>query len=287
MEERFECFAAKVTDLRNPETPICRTLPTRVRPVTRSINMYLSAPMNLLALVAIACAPGVSIALYVYLKDKHEPEPVGALVQAFLMGVLSTVITLLASIPLQALLPIDEKDLTSQAVHAFVLVALLEELSKFIFLRGILYNSQNFNEPFDGIVYSVMVGMGFATFENVLYALEGGWEVALVRMFTAVPAHATFAVLMGYYLGKAKFARRPGWIALQALAIATVFHGAYDYFWFISYVPGIWVGAVASLAAGVIFSRKAMLLHQVASPFRPGHSASGRVLPPVEKSEEV
>jgi RsiW-degrading membrane proteinase PrsW (M82 family) len=225
--------------------------------------------MNLFALVAIACAPGVSIALYVYLKDRHEREPAGALVQAFFMGVIATLLTVLVSIPVNALVAIDEKDLTSQAVHAFLIVALVEELSKFVFLRGLIYPSPNFNEPFDGIVYSVMVGMGFATLENILYVIDGGWEVALLRMFTAVPAHATFAVLMGYFLGKARFGRRPGYYTFCALSTATLLHGAYDYFWFISYVPGIWVVSVASLAAGVLLSRRAIQLHQMASPFRP------------------
>jgi RsiW-degrading membrane proteinase PrsW (M82 family) len=52
-----------------------------------------------------------------------------------------------------------------------------------------------------------MVSMGFACTENILYVLEGGYEVAIMRAFTAVPAHATFGILMGYYMGKAKFSK--------------------------------------------------------------------------------
>lgn len=166
------------------------------------------------------------------------------------------------------LVPIDEKDLSEQAVHAFLLVALVEEFSKFIFVRGILYRNPNFNEPFDGIVYSVMVGMGFATFENILYVSDGGIATAVLRMFTAVPAHASFAVLMGYYLGKAKFEHRKGFMAIYGLLAATFFHGAYDYCWFIAFVPGIWLGALVSLVVAIVFSRKAIRIHQAASPFK-------------------
>lgn len=242
--------------------------------------------MNLFALLAIACAPGVSIALYVYLKDKHEREPLGLLVRAFLFGMLSTLLTLLISVPINLLVPIEAHNLTSQALHAFVIVALVEELSKFVFVRGVFYADANFNEPFDGIVYSVMVSMGFATFENVLYVIDGGWEVAILRMFTAVPAHASFAILMGFYLGKAKFEHRKGYYALHALGIATLFHGAYDYFWFISYVPGIWLGAIASLATGVLLSRKAIQIHQVASPFHPDRKMANNQIIGFEKSGE-
>jgi RsiW-degrading membrane proteinase PrsW (M82 family) len=84
-----------------------------------------------------------------------------------------------------------------------------------------------------------------------------------------VPAHASFAVLMGYFLGKAKFEHGKAYYAFYALGVATLFHGAYDYFWFISYMPGIWIGAIISLITGVLLSRSAIRIHQAASPFIP------------------
>jgi protease PrsW len=235
--------------------------------------------MNILFLLAIALAPGAAIGLYIYLKDKHEREPIGLLVKSFFFGVLSTLITLLISWPIDLLIPIDPNSLSEQAVHAFLLVAFIEEFSKFIFVRWVLYPNPNFNEPFDGIVYSVTVSLGFAGFENILYVLgdNGGIETAVMRMFTAVPAHASFGVLMGYFLGKAKFEHQKAHYAIYALGVAALFHGAYDYFWFISYVPGIWIGAMASLFIGIFLSRKAIRIHQEASPF---------IVKPVEEMEK-
>lgn len=198
----------------------------------------------------------MAIGVYIYLKDHHEREPIGLLLRAFFFGILSVIVTLLISEGIDQFITIDPSSLSEQAVHAFIIVALVEEFSKFIFVRGILYNSSHFNEPFDGIVYSVMVSMGFATLENVLYAFNGGMGTALMRMFTAVPAHATFAVLMGYYLGKAKFEHKKGYYALHALGVATLFHGAYDYCLFVSWVPGIILGALASLVIGIWLSKK-------------------------------
>lgn len=224
--------------------------------------------MSILALLAIALAPGGAIVIYIYLKDKHEREPLGLLTKSFFYGFLSIILTLIISIPVDYIIPIDETSISEQAVHAFLLVALIEEFSKFVFVRWVLYPNSNFNEPFDGIVYAVMVSMGFATFENIMYAFEGGIGTAVFRMFTAVPAHATFATLMGYYLGKAKFEQKKSYYSLYALGIATLFHGAYDYFLFISFVPGIALGALASLVVGIWLSRKAIKIHQEASPFR-------------------
>jgi protease PrsW len=224
--------------------------------------------MNVIGLLCLALAPGVAIMLYIYLRDKHEREPLWLLLLSFGYGGLSTLVTLVITIPVEMLITIKEDSVVHQFYNAFFKVALIEEFSKFVFLRFILYYNRNFNEPFDGIVYAVMVGMGFATVENIVYVLQYGFTTGLLRMFTAVPAHAVFAMLMGYFVGKAKFTHR-NTILLSGLGLlsAAVFHGSYDYFWFLTFVPGIWIGALASLVLGVILARKVIRLHQQSSPF--------------------
>ena len=116
-----------------------------------------------------------------------------------------------------------------------------------------------------------MVGMGFATLENVVYVYQYGLATGIMRMFTAIPAHATFAIIMGFFLGKAKFTHRKVlYFSIVSLIAAAVFHGSYDYFLFISFMPGLWVGAVISLVIGFVLSRKAVRLHQQTSPFIEG-----------------
>ncbi|MEO5602898.1 MAG: PrsW family glutamic-type intramembrane protease [Cyclobacteriaceae bacterium] len=228
--------------------------------------------MDALELLGLALAPSAAIILFIYLKDKHEREPVSLLVISFFYGLLSTLITLGISLPVNMLIILRANDVVDEFYAAFFKVALVEEFSKFFFVRFILFRNKHFNEPFDGIVYAVMVSMGFATLENVLYVFEFGYETAILRMFTAVPAHATFGVLMGYFLGKAKFTHKKKILySFVALLAATLFHGSYDYFWFIANVKGIWtgiwVGAILSLVIGLILSRNAIRLHQQASPF--------------------
>jgi RsiW-degrading membrane proteinase PrsW (M82 family) len=222
-----------------------------------------------LSLLILALAPGLAIALYIYLKDRHEREPLGLLIASFFYGVLSTIITLVISLPLNVIIELKDDDVVQQFANAFFRVALVEEFSKFIFLRFILYYNKNFNEPFDGIVYAVMIGMGFATLENILYVFQFGMATGFLRMVTAVPAHASFAILMGYFIGKAKFSSQARLFnVFIGLFVATLFHGLYDYFWFISFLPGLWIGAIASLLTGLYFSIKAIRLHDQISPFR-------------------
>jgi RsiW-degrading membrane proteinase PrsW (M82 family) len=247
--------------------------------------------MHLLILLGLAAAPGVAIALYIYLKDKHEREPLTLLMLSFLYGAFSTMVTLAISWPVEALVILRKGDIVDEFLGAMFKVALIEEFSKFIFVRFLLYRNKNFNEPFDGIVYSVMVGMGFATLENILYVFNGGLTTAILRMFTAVPAHATFAVLMGYFLGRAKFSHRNGFLlAILALGSATLFHGLYDYFWFLADTHDEWtligVGSIIALVIGFILSRQAIRLHQQISPFINMHTSSEKHAAEIKRNQD-
>ena len=223
--------------------------------------------MNLLLL---AIAPVFSIILYVYVQDKYEKEPRGLLISSFLLGaIVSILIVFILYLLTGRLIPITDKfSVWQQFIQAFVVVALVEEFSKYVIVKYYAQPKKEFNEPYDGIMYAVMVSMGFACTENIMYVIDGGYETAIVRAFTAVPAHATFGILMGYFMGKAKFSNNRLMLNLTGLLLATLFHGAYDFFLFINFIPGISTGAFISLAAAIILSRKAIKKHQENSNFK-------------------
>ncbi len=182
-------------------------------------------------LLALAIAPGFAICLFIYSRDRYDKEPLRYLVISFLLGMLSTFPALLIQ-----LLAGDTREkvtshfILSYAFFAYVVVALSEETCKFMMLRLYAYPKKTFNEPFDGIVYAVMVGMGFATVENIEYVWHYGFQTGFIRFFLSVPAHASFAVLMGYYVGLAKFnPRGRTWLMWRGLLIAVFFHGSFDF----------------------------------------------------------
>ena len=73
-----------------------------------------------------------------------------------------------------------------------------------------------------------MVGCGFATVENVMYVLQGGQAVGVLRMITAVPGHAFLGIILGYFVGRAKFSVNRIRHLIQGLAAVVVLHGLYD-----------------------------------------------------------
>lgn len=130
-------------------------------------------------------------------------------------------------------------------------------------IRLFAYRRKAIDEPFDGIVYAVMVGMGFATLENIGYVLQHGMGTGIVRIFLSVPAHATFAILMGYHLGLAKFdaVNRKKYLFL-AIFWPVVFHGTYDYFLFLGNTILHFAGALVSFIVAIQLSKKAIRKHR-------------------------
>lgn len=221
-----------------------------------------------LTLFSLAIAPGAAIALYVYFRDKYEREPLMLLLKTFFAGFIIVLPAALIEKSLFDLFPLDNSIVAQAVINNFFFIGLTEELCKYICLYGIAYTKTDFNEPFDGITYAVMVSMGFATSENIMYVMDGGLHVAVLRMFTAVPAHASFAILMGYFVGLAKFKNHRTPFIFLGITIATLFHGAYDFFLSIDSIELIALGALISLIVGIRLSFKAMRILNENSPFR-------------------
>ena len=112
-----------------------------------------------------------------------------------------------------------------------MVAALPEESFKLLALWLILRHNPYFDEHYDGIVYAVCVGLGFAAFENVFYIVgeEEDWiGVAISRALLAVPGHYAFAVLMGYYYSVYHFVDHSPRIAARILLVPVLAHGVYD-----------------------------------------------------------
>ena len=145
-------------------------------------------------LVISALLPVLLVILYINYSDKYDKEPTKLLVISFLLGaIVSVILALIMYDGFDIILPLkNDFSILQQIIKAFAVVAFTEEFCKYIIVRYYAQPKKAFNERFDGIVYSVMVSMGFAATENIIYFFQGGFEVAFLRAITAVPAHATF-----------------------------------------------------------------------------------------------
>ncbi len=226
-------------------------------------------------LLLVAILPGFAAMGYIYWRDQHEPEPLFYLFTCFLFGVLSTY----PAIKMEEF-GIRDLGIMSHSYHpfmtftfAFAVVAFSEEFVKFVFLRYYIYKQPPFDEPMDGIVYSVMISMGFATLENILYVvirtpdLNEAFQIGLLRMFTAVPAHAIFAIVMGYFVGLSKFAdKNRNRLLLYGLFGAIILHGTYDFLVFMN--MGLLL-ILFVIVGGIIAASTLINKHKKISPHAP------------------
>lgn len=180
-------------------------------------------------LLFISLAPVLIIAFYVYSRDRFEKEPFSILIKALFAGVLIVLPAVLIEKFLTFLYPVTE-GLEYAGYTAFVVAGFTEEAMKFLAFYVFFWKERNFNEKFDGIVYAVYIALGFAGIENIMYVFSGGVGVGIVRALTAVPAHALFGIVMGYYFSLARFSinRRTLYLIL-AFVMPYLFHGIYDF----------------------------------------------------------
>lgn len=183
-------------------------------------------------ILTVAVLPAILLLLYIRKKDTQK-EPTSWLVKAVLWGVAIIIPVAILESGIEAMLfGVEGKptSLLGTTTMAFVVAALPEETFKLFALWMVLRKNPYFDEHFDGIVYAVCVGLGFAAFENIMYVFsEEDWvSTAIVRALLAVPGHYAFAILMGYYYSVYHFVDHSPKVAACVLLVPILAHGAYD-----------------------------------------------------------
>src|SRR5678815_1635445 len=163
-------------------------------------------PVNLGPLLAAIMAgiPAVFWLGFFYLMDRHEPEP-----KQLVAGVC--------------------------VLDAVLVVGLSQEMCKYAVVRYTIYMSREFDEPMDGIVYMMACGTGFAVWLNYHRLSGQGHQVYLstgaAQAVVTTLAHASFAGVLGYVMGRAKFSRRRapvrGLLVMLGLLLAAAFNGQF------------------------------------------------------------
>ena len=182
--------------------------------------------------LAFTVIPSLIILLFFFTSDRFK-EPKSTITIIFVLGVL---ICFPAGI-LNEFMSDNFGDASNQndLTHSFLGPAWTEEILKFLILYAIVLRRSEFNEPMDGIVYGVVVSLGFATYENYDYVfrLAETWDIApsqlaIWRSYSAVPMHGLNGCIMGFYFGMYAFTAKKKYLLLS-LMLPYLFHGMYNY----------------------------------------------------------
>ena len=188
--------------------------------------------MDFIFQLALALLPAFLLWLYIWKKDPQK-EPTSWLVKAVLWGAGICIPVAFMEMVIESMLfgaNGGPYTLFGTTVRAFFVAAVPEESAKLLVLWLLLRKNPFFDEHFDGIVYAVCVGLGFAALENVfyIYGHEQWAYIAISRALMAVPAHYAFAVIMGYYYSVHHFVDHTPKTAVCILLFPVLLHGIYD-----------------------------------------------------------
>lgn len=162
--------------------------------------------------------------------DAKRPEPRSTLRKVAFAGGVAVLPCIVVELVLQKVGP--HAGYAGALFKGFVVAAAVEEMAKVLCMVWFVWNRPEFDERMDGITYAVRAGLGFALVENVGYLLgqKGLAQLAVVfllRALLAVPGHAIYAGIMGYFAARRRFDKiGPG--LFGGYLVAVLLHGAYD-----------------------------------------------------------
>ena len=181
----------------------------------------------------ITILPSILIVAY-FVKSDRFPEPSSEIIKIFLYGIVICFPAYYLNTTLGDIYA--SKGIGEGLISSFLTAAPVEEILKFSVLYSLVYKMKDFNEPIDGIVYGVAVSLGFATLENIYYVYvlsdyfgTTSQGLAILRSFSAIPAHGIFGATMGYFFMKYTFIKKENNLAL-CMIVPILLHGAYNYF---------------------------------------------------------
>lgn len=177
---------------------------------------------------------------FFYLMDRHEPEPKQLVIGVGVLGALIAA-PLADFVQYQAVPPaaLEMHGLSwlslDRVLYAVLIAGLAQEMCKYAVVRYTVYLSREFDEPMDGIVYMMACGTGFAVWVNYHRLSGQGHQVhlstAAAQAVVTTLAHASFAGVLGYVMGRAKFSRRRGSVrgvlVLGGLLLAAALNGQF------------------------------------------------------------
>ncbi len=198
-------------------------------------------------IILYALIPALLIASIFYYLDKNR-EPVKIIMRAFFLGMFSVLLVFILHLFNPVPYPPRDGSFTSSLIISFYHAGTLEEIAKFVVFAFGIYSLRYFDEWYDGILYGVMIGLGFAFVENIDYfrrlLAESGVMLIVARSFLSMPLHALVGGIMGFFIGKARFTRdkkKAPLLIFFALIVPILIHGLFDFVLFWQDVQLAWV----------------------------------------------
>ncbi|HJM17325.1 MAG TPA: PrsW family intramembrane metalloprotease [Candidatus Poseidoniia archaeon] len=196
-----------------------------------------------IAFVVAFTFPGLIWISYVYDRTIKSPEPQRLVLIALAWGMFSTLPASLLNDAGARIIDVNQNALlgngdfgNAELMLVSVIAPLVEELLKPI---GLIFVMKRLRTPYEGVLYGVACGMGFAIMENLLYELfiliwygADVWTInAFVRGIGSTVLHAVGPAAVGYALALSNQMQTPQSKTLPlAYLFGVIMHGLWNGF---------------------------------------------------------
>jgi len=192
--------------------------------------------------IILGFTPSIIWLLFYLRKDAH-PESRRMILKIFLYGMLSALLAGLIEIEIYAGLSLFGGNFLLKfpilffIISQFIIIALVEELSKFLVVKEKAISSSEFDEPVDAMLYMIIAALGFAALENILVLFLGEepmflQEAIVITSFRFIGAtllHALCSGALGYFLALSFFEpKKRVKLIFKGIIIAVLLHGLFN-----------------------------------------------------------
>jgi len=185
--------------------------------------------MDSKTLVSFFIAPAIMIIFALLSFKIMDKKTYKSYLGSYFLGILTVIPMILALVIANHYGMVHDRSIRRILFFSFLLVGYFAEFSKFLLMRFYFLPKDLISKPVDGILYSVNISLGFVTAANIYFSLQ--WTELLsihIVNFSLPFANLLFGIIMGFFLGMAKF--RTNYIdSLTGLGAAIFFQGFYNF----------------------------------------------------------
>ena len=183
-----------------------------------------------LVIIAFAIFPAAVLTAFLV---SHYRKRMGLrlIVRTLSLGVISGMLVLAAGPIIGWATGFAAPGVESALANAFLGAAGPEELVKFLLLYFVVQEHKDCDSGGDLFCAAMLIGLGFAGLENILYLLRSAdWlNLGTMRGVLSIPAHMVFGGIMGLFAARAYRGQTPALSWALALIVPILGHGSYDF----------------------------------------------------------
>jgi RsiW-degrading membrane proteinase PrsW (M82 family) len=182
--------------------------------------------MDFFTIISYLQAPILAALLTLYLNRKFKIESNKQIYKAFGLGLLSIASLFVFDLIVESLGYDQLKNLKRSGFYSFAIIGFGSQLGIFIVLRYLFLPLKRFKSPLDGIIYGMLIALGFSTIAVPLFDMGlFARKPSQLLLYTLPIASLLFGVILGFFVGMGKFRKNRLIDSLTGLGAASFFMG--------------------------------------------------------------